>query len=61
MRITLQRPHTHAGQSLSAGTELTLDDDTARWLINQGVATPSPIETPPQRGNKKDRNHAGHE
>ncbi|MDI4092145.1 hypothetical protein U5F73_17615 [Stenotrophomonas pavanii] len=38
MHIELVKPHTHAGQRLTAGDRLDMNDASARWLIAQGVA-----------------------
>ena len=36
--ITLTAPHEHDGREHPAGTELTLDDTAADWLIEIGKA-----------------------
>ncbi len=36
--IELIKPHTHAGVLHASGDILQLDEATARWLIEQGVA-----------------------
>ncbi|AKH37297.1 MULTISPECIES: DUF7210 family protein [Nitrosomonas] len=36
--IELLKPHTHAGRDYPAGARLTLDIDSARWLISIGTA-----------------------
>ena len=46
MHMLLLRPHIHAGQAYRAGEHLDLPNETARWLIAQGVATPV---APPKR------------
>jgi len=38
MNIELLKPHTHAGATLGPGDRLDLDEATARWLIDAGVA-----------------------
>lgn len=38
MNIELLKPHTHAGASFAPGDLLDLDEATARWLIEAGVA-----------------------
>lgn len=38
MHITLNKPHTHAGQLLAAGAQLSLNAIEAEWLIVRGVA-----------------------
>lgn len=38
MRIELLLPHTHAGMRHDAGEVLDLDQSSARWLIERGVA-----------------------
>lgn len=54
MKVDLLKPHTHAGQPYSPGDTLELNDDTAHWLIAQGVAQPSPpAPLPAGEGSKK--------
>jgi len=38
MNIELLKPHTHAGTSFSPGDQIALDEASARWLIEAGVA-----------------------
>lgn len=38
MNIELLKPHTHAGTTLAPGHQLDLDEATALWLIEAGVA-----------------------
>ena len=38
LSIELLKPHTHAGQRLSAGERLDIHEASARWLIARGVA-----------------------
>jgi hypothetical protein len=38
MKITLLKPHRHAGELYSPNTELEVAEPTARWLVDQGVA-----------------------
>ncbi|HEX7123446.1 MAG TPA: hypothetical protein VF178_13805 [Gemmatimonadaceae bacterium] len=38
MTLELIKPHTHAGRLCAPGERLDLDEATARWLIEQGVA-----------------------
>lgn len=40
MKVTLQKPHTHAGAQKQAGDTIEVDADTARWLAEQGVIAP---------------------
>ena len=40
-RLTLLRPHTHAGRTLAPGDRLELPSDLADWLIAEGVARPA--------------------
>ncbi len=44
-RIELLSPHTHAGTLHAAGDVLDLDEATARWLIERGVART--VDKPP--------------
>jgi hypothetical protein len=41
MNIELLKPHTHAGTPLVPGDRLDLDEASARWLIDAGVAKPT--------------------
>jgi hypothetical protein len=59
MKITLLKPHTHAGEVHSVDAELNLDEPTAQWLIAQGVArdidaTESPLTKSPSVSRKGD-------
>lgn len=38
MKITLDQPHTHAGQPYQAGDTLDIDESDANWLISAGIA-----------------------
>jgi hypothetical protein len=38
LTIELLKPHTHAGRDYPAGARLTLDADSAHWLISIGTA-----------------------
>ncbi len=38
MNIELLKPHSHAGVIFAPGELLALDEATARWLIDAGVA-----------------------
>lgn len=38
MNIELLKPHTHAGVRLEPGNRMDVDEATARWLIDAGVA-----------------------
>jgi len=38
LTIELLKPHTHAGRTYPVGARLTLDADSARWLIDIGTA-----------------------
>lgn len=37
-RIKLLKPHGHAGRDYPAGSEVTMDPDSAQWLIDIGSA-----------------------
>ena len=37
-RITLLKPHTHAGRKYPAGAKLAMEEHKAEWLIGLGVA-----------------------
>ncbi|MBI3144348.1 MAG: hypothetical protein HYZ18_03590 [Pseudogulbenkiania sp.] len=50
MLIELLKPHTHAGVLHAPGTHLGIDEATARWLIERGVAKPT--EAPDEPGVK---------
>lgn len=45
MRVTLLKPHTHAGREYPAGATLTLRPASAEWLIALGVAEQAPTDT----------------
>lgn len=36
--IVLTRPHTHAGKPHATGERLDVDDESAGWLIANGIA-----------------------
>lgn len=48
MKVTLLKPHTHAGQSSAAGEIIDVDAATAQWLADNGVieVTVSPVAAP---------------
>lgn len=50
MTLELIKPHTHAGVLHAAGDRLEVDEATARWLIEHGVAKPT--EAPDEPGVK---------
>lgn len=52
MKIELLKDHEHAGQQYKTGAPLDLDADTARWLIEQGVAKSTATE--PKRKQQED-------
>jgi hypothetical protein len=59
MNIELLKSHTHAGTSLAPGDVLDVDEATARWLIDAGVAKATdsidePIGTPQPTARKGD-------
>lgn len=41
MNLELLQPHTHSGMLLSPGFHLDVDEPTARWLIERGIAQPA--------------------
>ena len=45
-RLTLNRPHTHAGRLYAPGAVLDVDPAIADWLIGHGVAQPEPEPHP---------------
>ena len=47
-RLTLNRPHTHAGRLYAPGAVLDVDPRTADWLIAEGVAQQEPAPEVPQ-------------
>lgn len=54
MKIELIKPHIHIGQVFTPGDVLDLDAAAARWLIDAGVAQPSPpTPLPAGEGGKK--------
>lgn len=40
MKVTLLKPHTHAGAQKKPGDKIDVDADTAQWLADQGVIAP---------------------
>lgn len=38
LTIELLKPHTHVGRTYPVGARLTMDADSARWLIDIGTA-----------------------
>jgi hypothetical protein len=44
MKVTLLKPHTHAGTEHQPGESLDLDTEQAEWLRAQGVAAPAKPE-----------------
>lgn len=40
--VKLLKPHTHAGRDYPPGAVLTMDSDSADWLIAIGSAEPAP-------------------
>lgn len=53
MKIELIRQHAHAGKTYPPGETLELPEDTARWLIDAGVARA--LNTAPQPAPKSDK------
>lgn len=48
MNIELLKPHTHAGANFAPGHQLDLDEATALWLIEAGVAkAAAALDEPP--------------
>lgn len=53
-KVELLQPHTHAGRDYPPGSELTLDDDAAAWLIALRVAQPAvPAKTTGKSADKE--------
>jgi len=50
MTVELLKPHTHAGRPCAPGDLLDVDEATARWLIEQGVAKAA---SEPKKPNRK--------
>jgi hypothetical protein len=40
MKVTLLKPHTHAGDQKKPGDKIDVDADIAQWLADQGVIAP---------------------
>ncbi|MCL6619489.1 MAG: hypothetical protein K6T33_06825 [Thermomonas hydrothermalis] len=59
MRIDLLKPHIHLGQVFTPGETLDLPDDTARWLIDAGVARAVEPAPKPDKPTRKESSH-GH-
>lgn len=49
MIVTLLKPHTDAGTDYPPGEMLDVDEATARWLIEHGVAKAAPDPKPEPR------------
>lgn len=47
MKVTLQQPHTHAGQQKHPGDKIDVDAEIAQWLAAQGVIAPLAAEASP--------------
>ncbi len=45
-RITLIQPHTHGGVYHPPGEAIEVDDFSAQWLINNGVARAATVDAP---------------
>jgi hypothetical protein len=42
--------HTHAGKPVAKGTPLTVDETTAKWLVDNRVAAPAAVaDTAPKK------------
>lgn len=62
MTVELLKPHIHLGQVFTPGEVLDLPEDTARWLIEAGVARAidaAPPVQPPEKPHRKESSH-GH-
>jgi hypothetical protein len=44
--VTLLKPHTDAGLGYKPGDMLDVDESTAQWLIERGVAEAAPESEP---------------
>lgn len=42
-RVTLAREHTHLGKKHPPGAEISVHPETARWLRDAGVVSPTTI------------------
>lgn len=51
MKIELLKPHTHAGEMLEPSAVIDVDESSARWLIEIGVAREA--QTEPAADTKK--------
>ena len=54
-KVQLLKRHTHAGAEREAGSVLELDDDSARWLIEVGVARAMTLRTAALPDNLKEK------
>lgn len=52
MTVELLKPHIHHGQVFTPGETLDLPEETARWLIDAGVARA--IEPPAKKPTRKE-------
>jgi hypothetical protein len=50
--VTLLKPHTNAGADYAPGELLDVDESTAQWLIERGVAEAAP-EPEPKKPTRK--------
>lgn len=54
MIVTLIKPHTDAGTGYAPGDTLDVDEATAQWLIEHGVAEAAPQPQPePKKPTRK--------
>jgi hypothetical protein len=52
--VTLLKPHTDAGADYAPGDLLDVDEPTAQWLIEHGVAEAAPEPEPKKPTRKGD-------
>ena len=43
VRVTLEQPHSHAGQSCKAGEKIDVTEAEYAWLLSRGVVAPLPL------------------
>lgn len=53
MRIELLKTHTHAGVPHAPGDIIDLDETSAHWLVDRGVAKPADLQPQAQPKTRK--------
>lgn len=53
MKVTLKKPHRHAGKDSKPGDTIDISDQQATWLAEQGVIEPPAAEAVPAETSTK--------